>query len=105
MMGQSNFYNILEQEYCERFAVFYHHLLENAFTAMEKEDKEESDNIRRFNIIFERENNDFERALMQTNRSEVKAEISSLLGSILNRLGVYNKALAYHKKSNRYYRY
>ena len=72
---------------------------------MEKEDKEESDNIRRFNIIFEGENNDFERALTLTNKSEVKAEISSLLGSILNRLGVYNKALAYHKKSNRYYRY
>ena len=65
---------------------------------MEKEDKEERDNIRRFNIIFERENSDFERALILTNKTERKAEISSLLGSILFRLGVYNKALEYHKR-------
>ena len=97
--GYTNLYNMLEREHGEIFADFYFHLLDNTF-AIEKEDKEVPDKIRRFNIIFEGENNDFERALTLTNRSHLKAEISTLLGSILNRLSIYNKALEYHKKSN-----
>jgi tetratricopeptide (TPR) repeat protein len=98
-VGYNNFYNILAREYGEIFADFYCSFLDNTFT-IEKEGKEKPDKIRRFNIIFERENNDFERALMLTNRSHIKAEILTLLGSILNSLGIYNKALEYHEKSN-----
>ena len=97
--GDKNFYNILEGEYGEKFADFYCCLLDNTF-AIEKEGKEKPDKIRRFNIIFERENNDFEKALLLTNRCHIKAEILTLLGSILNSLGIYNKALEYHEKSN-----
>jgi tetratricopeptide (TPR) repeat protein len=98
--GERNFYDDLEGKYGERFADAYCRLLDDTSTAIEKEDKEAPDKIRRFNIIFEGENNDFERALLFTNKSYIAAEISALLGSILNRLGIYNKALEYHKKSN-----
>jgi tetratricopeptide (TPR) repeat protein len=86
-------------EYGERFADTYRHLLIDTAAALEREDKEAPDKIRRFNIIFETENNDFERALTLTNRADIKAEICMLLGPILHRLDIYNKALDFHKKS------
>lgn len=94
-----DFYVTLTTKYNEKFANFYYNLAKDTFYSIENHDKDRTDKIIRFNIIIEGEDNDFERALSLTNNLSLKAELSTLLGSILNRLNVYNKALEYHRKS------
>jgi tetratricopeptide (TPR) repeat protein len=88
-----------KREYSEKFANFYYHFANDTFNAIENEDEDRTDKISRFNIIIEVQDNDFERALSLTNNLSLKAELSTLLGSILNRLSIYNKALEYHRIS------
>ena len=78
-----NFYRRMEKEYGEGFTDFYYHLLDDTFNSIAKEDEKVPDKIRRFNIIFGIENNDFERTLILTKRPDLKAKISTLVDSIL----------------------
>jgi hypothetical protein len=43
--------------------------------------------------MIEVQDNDFERSFSLTTNLYLKTELSTLLGSILNRLNIYNKAL------------
>ena len=96
---EKRFYEDLQENYGKRFSIFYYDLLDDIFDTLEiKKGVDLTDEIIRFNTMFE-ENNDFERALTLTNKPSIIAEGFRLLGSILNRLGIYNKALEYHRKS------
>ena len=88
-----------KRKYNKKFANFYFHLANDTFNAIENEDEDRTDKISRFNIIIEVQDNDFERSLSLTNNLSLKVELSTLLGSILNRLNIYNKALEFHRKS------
>ncbi len=95
------FYDNLETMYGQRFVNVYFGLLNDTFRAIENRDTDLSDKIIRFNVIVKGENNDFERSVGLTNEPYLRTEVLTFLGSILNRLGVYNKALEYHKRSEK----
>jgi tetratricopeptide (TPR) repeat protein len=94
---EKNIYLNLENEYGKKFSECYYNLLRNTYNAIGKETHVIS--LTRFSIIAQGKNNDFDRSIELTKDLEMSANISTLLGSILDTLGLLISALQYYKRS------
>ena len=77
----------LELEYGEKYSNYYYNLLYNTYYAIGKKD-EHLQSLARFNIIFQGETNDFDRAVEIAKDKSLKAGILRALSQILLTLGI-----------------
>jgi tetratricopeptide (TPR) repeat protein len=87
----------LEITYGEKFSQCYSKLLQDTYHAIGKETHVLS--MRRFNLIIEGENNDFDRAIELTKDPQLRSYILVYLGLILQTLGMLTTAHKYHEKA------
>ena|SRR5829696_3414826 len=86
-LGQENKQN-LEEKHHEKFSLYYHKLLEETYNAVGTKDHVLS--LVRFNVIISHgTENDFERAIRFAKDRHIARTTSSLIGSILELLGIY----------------
>jgi tetratricopeptide (TPR) repeat protein len=88
----------LEEEYGEKFSLFYYKVIEAAYSAIGTQ----------FHVFFfelfdiliaQGKDNDFERAIRLAKDRSVASGISTYLGLIFEILGIYGKALEFHNKA------
>jgi hypothetical protein len=90
-------YHDLAIKFGEKFSTYYYNLLISTYNSIGKENHRSS--FARFNIIYQGKDNDFERAMGLTTNKQKSAYISSYLGLVVSHLGLFSKALEYHKGS------
>ena len=89
----------LEFEYGEKYSNYYYNLVWGTYNAIGKKKDEHLQSLARFNIIFQGETNDFDRAAEIAKDRSRKAEILRALSQILSGLGILSKSLEYGKRS------
>ena len=87
----------LETEYGKKFSNFYYNLLLDTYDSVGKETHRSS--LARFSIILQSDENDLLRAVKLATDRQQSAHILSYLGLMTSRLGMFSKALEYHKEA------
>jgi tetratricopeptide (TPR) repeat protein len=87
-----------EFKYGKKYTNFYYNLAWDTYNAISKEDLH-LQSLARFNIIFQGETNDFDRAIEIAEDKWLKAETLRALSQILIKLGILSEALEYGKTS------
>jgi tetratricopeptide (TPR) repeat protein len=85
----------LELDYGEKFSQYYLDLIRTTYNALN--DGSQSSSLRRFNIIMAEEDNDIVRSIRVTKNPTLSADISSKLGLLMYRKGMFGKALHFHE--------
>ena len=98
MMREKNqSYHDLETQYGKEFSTYYYNLLQSVHDSIGKENHRSS--FARFNIIYQPDVNDFDRAIELTTDKQQSANILSYLGLVVSQLGMLSKALEIHTRS------
>jgi tetratricopeptide (TPR) repeat protein len=87
----------IAKRYGEEFSYYYYRLVYATYRALGKENHVPM--VARFSIMYQGENNDFDRSITMTTNRQLSADISSLLGLTLDVLGSFNISLDYHRKA------
>ena len=91
-------YHELKIKYKERFSEYYCSLFAIQYGSLDKENHVPA--LARFNIIFQGETNDFDRAAELMSGRDQRARILSYLGMVVSKLGLFSKALGYYERSS-----